>query len=88
MEGALRDRLLAIKRGEVPLHEVLAEAEAMVPDLERAREASTLPKRPDVARADAVVRRVGEEIARRWILSVPGCFGKDATLPPEAAWSE
>jgi hypothetical protein len=79
---------LAIKQGRVALEEVLAEAEAMAPDLEKAREASRLPARPDVARADAVLRRIGEEIARRWAAGMEGPFGKDAPTPPEVVWSE
>jgi len=47
-----------------------------------------LPKRPDVARADALLRRIGEEIARRWVASAPGPFGTDAPRPPEVTWSE
>ena len=86
--GELRTRLLAIKKGEVQLDDVLAEAEAMAPELERARDASKLPKRPDVARADALLRRIGEEIARRWVASAPGPFGTDAPRPPEVTWSE
>jgi predicted nucleotidyltransferase len=88
VEGPLRERLLAIKKGEVELAGVLAEADAMAPALERARDESRLPKRPDVARADALLRRVGEEIARRWVNQVEGPFGKDALKPPEVAWSE
>ncbi|HVJ90387.1 MAG TPA: nucleotidyltransferase domain-containing protein, partial [Labilithrix sp.] len=88
VEGALRDRLLAIKKGEVSLDDVLAEAEAMAPELERARDASKLPRRPDVVRADALLRRIGEELAKRWGLRAPGPFGADAPAPPEVAWSE
>ena len=40
VEGDLRARLLAIKNGEVSLEQVLAEAEAMAPELERARDDS------------------------------------------------
>jgi hypothetical protein len=87
-EGALRDRLLAIKKGQVSLEDVLAEAEAMAPDLERARDESNLPRRPDVARADALLRRTGEEIARRWVTGVPGPLGDNAPRPPEVTWSE
>jgi hypothetical protein len=87
-EGELRNRLLAIKRGEVSLDEVLAQAEAMAPDLERARDGSKLPKRPDVARADALLRRVGEELARRWASGATGPLGTDAPSPPEVTWSE
>jgi hypothetical protein len=86
--GALRARLLSIKKGDVSLDAVLAEAESMAPELERARDESRLPKRPDVVRADALLRRVGEELARRWVAGVPGPLGKDAPSPPEVVWSE
>jgi hypothetical protein len=86
--GALRERLLAIKHGEVSLEDVLAEAESMAPELERARDASRLPKRPDVVRADALARRIGEEIARRFVLGAPGPFGQDAPEPPVVQWNE
>jgi hypothetical protein len=86
--GALRERLLAIKRGDVSLEDVLAEAESMAPDLERARDESRLPKRPDVGRADALARRIGEEIARRFVVAAPGPFGQDAPEPPVAQWNE
>lgn len=88
VEGALRTRLLAIKKGAVALDEVLAEAEAMGPELERARKDSPLPKRPDVVRADALLRRVGAELARRWASAAPGPHGRDAPPPPEVVWSE
>jgi hypothetical protein len=86
VEGALRERLLAIKRGQVPLESVLAEAESMAPDLERAKEESKLPRRPDVARADALLRRIGGELARRWARGDTGPFGQDAPNPPEVVW--
>jgi hypothetical protein len=88
VDGPLRERLFAIKRGDVSLDEVLAEAEGMAPELERARDASTLPQRPDVARADALLRRIGEELARRWATGAPGPLGKSAPPPPEATWNE
>lgn len=88
VEGDLHARLLAIKKGEVSLAAVLTEAEAMAPDLERARDASGLPKRPDVTRADTLLRRIGEELARRWVSSAPGPFGNGAPKPPEVTWSE
>lgn len=88
VEGELRTRLLAIKNGEVSIADVVAEAEAMAPALERARDASRLPARPDIIRADALLRRIGEEAARRWIERVPGPFGRDAPPAPEVAWSE
>jgi len=88
MEGALRERLLAIKRGEVALADVLAEAEAMAPDLERAKNESKLPRRPDVVHADALLRRIGEELARRWAAGGAGPFASGAPSPPEVVWSE
>jgi hypothetical protein len=87
-EGALRERLLDIKKGRVPIDDVLAEAERMAPELERARDASPLPARPDVARADALLRKVGAELARRWVSETPGPYGKDAPEPAEVTWSE
>jgi hypothetical protein len=80
--GAHRERLLQIKRGEVALDEVLAEAESLVPGLEAARDASPLPERPDYARADRLLRRAGAELARRSVLQLPGPLGADAPPPP------
>jgi predicted nucleotidyltransferase len=88
VSGALRERLLAIKRGEVPLHEVLVEAEAMTPALEEAHRTTRLPERPDASRAHALLVRVGREVARRSVLAVPGPFGADAPEPPAATWSD
>lgn len=85
--GPLRERLLAIKRGEVPLADVISEAEAMSEELERARDASVLPRRPDVVRADALLRRIHEEVARRWVTRAPGFLGLDAPPPPEVEWN-
>lgn len=83
-----RERLLAIKRGEVSLADVLAEAEALAPALEEARNTSKLPKHPDVARIDALLRKISEELARRWIGREKGPFGADAPEPPVAEWQD
>ena len=88
MTGEARTRLLAIKRGEVALADVLSEAEALAPELERARDGSRLPKRPDVRRADALMRAIAVEIARRSVLGEPGPLGKDAPPAPEVEWNE
>lgn len=87
VDGPLRERLLAIKRGEVPLADVLAEAEGMAAELEKARDASRLPLRPDVARADALLRRIAAELARRHVEGAPGPLGRDAPAVPEVAWA-
>lgn len=82
MTGPVRERLLEIKRGTVALDAVLREAEGLVPALEAARDATPLPRRPDLTRADAILRRISEELARRWVQKVPGPFGANAPQPP------
>ncbi|MGE6763782.1 DNA polymerase beta superfamily protein [Corallococcus interemptor] len=80
--GALKARLLDIKGGQVPLEDVLRDAEAMAPALEAAHRESRLPEHPDYARADRLLRRVGEEVARRWVSKTPGPLGRDAPEAP------
>ncbi|NNB88092.1 UDP-phosphate N-acetylglucosaminyl 1-phosphate transferase [Corallococcus exiguus] len=80
--GALKARLLDIKGGQVPLEDVLRDAEAMAPALEVAHRESQLPEHPDYARADQLLRRVGDEVARRWVLKTPGPLGRDAPEAP------
>lgn len=84
VSGPLRDRLHDIKRGEVPLDDVVALAESMMPALEHARETSRLPVRPNVAAADRVLRRIRKESAQRHFSGAPGAFGVDAPPMPEA----
>ncbi|HEY8143101.1 MAG TPA: nucleotidyltransferase domain-containing protein [Kofleriaceae bacterium] len=84
----LRSRLLAIKGGEVPLGEVLDEADGLAGELEAARQATGLPARADVERVDALLRRVRAEAARRWVERAPGPFGREAPPAPEARWEE
>lgn len=86
--GDLRDQLLAIKRGAVPLDQTLAAAEALTPELEEARLATRLPPHPDVARAEALLRRVREEVARRHLAGAAGPLGRDAPPAPVASWDE
>ncbi|MBT9558882.1 MAG: nucleotidyltransferase domain-containing protein [Myxococcales bacterium] len=84
--GEFRERLLAIKRGDVALHDVLTQAEALTPELDELRRTTVLPKTPDVSRADLLARRIGKEAARRWSLGAPGPLGRDATEPPDVQW--
>lgn len=86
--GALKARLLDIKAGRVPLEDVLRDAEALAPDLEAAHRESRLPEHPDYERADRLLRRVGEELARRWVLKEPGPLGRDAPEAPAMAWRD
>ena len=86
--GAVRERLLAIKRGLVPLDDVLREAEALTLDLENARRTSVVPAKPDVIRADRLLRRIREESARRWATGAPGPLGRDAPPVPDIDWEE
>jgi hypothetical protein len=81
--GAFRDLLLSIKKGQISLDETLREAEARARELEEARKESKLPPHPDVTRADALLCRIGEEVARRALAGEPGPFGRDAPPRPE-----
>lgn len=56
-EGPLRTRLLAIKRGEVALDEVLAEARALARRMEEVAERSPLPAEPRREVAERLLRR-------------------------------
>jgi hypothetical protein len=88
MKGAMRARLMDIKTGRVPLEDVLRDAEAMAPELEAAHRESRLPEHPDYARADQLLRRVGSEVARRWVTQEPGPLGKDAPEAPALEWRD
>lgn len=85
---SLRPTLLAIKRGEVPMPDVMALARELTPRLEAAREASPLPKHADVALAERVLRSVRAEAARRAVSQAPGPWGADAPSPPEARFDD
>jgi hypothetical protein len=85
MKGAVRARLLEVKAGRVDLDAVLTEAERLMPDLEAARDATRLPPRPDLARADRLLRRIADEVAHRWLDRAPGPLGRDAPPPPASA---
>ena len=61
--------------GEVPLEEVLQDAEALAPELEAARDKSPLPEHPDYARADRLLRRAGEELRPSLDLEGAGPLG-------------
>jgi hypothetical protein len=56
LEGAVRAELLAIKRGEMALEEVLARAEDLSRDLDDAHRTTKLPEHPDLARAGDELR--------------------------------
>jgi hypothetical protein len=88
VSDALRPTLIAIKRGEVPTPDVMALARSLTPKLEAARQASALPRHPDVARADRVLRAVRAEAARRAVEHEPGAWGADASPPPEARYDD
>ena len=80
--GELRDRLLEIKGGNVPLEQALAWTDAVADELEAARADSVLAEQPDFARADALLLQAREEAARRWIAAGPGPWGSDAPPVP------
>lgn len=80
--GELRDKLLAIKAGEVPLEDALAWTEAVAAELEAAKAASVLPEKPDYARANAILLAGRETAARRWLDETQGPWGSDAAPLP------
>ncbi|HEX4453764.1 MAG TPA: nucleotidyltransferase domain-containing protein [Kofleriaceae bacterium] len=80
----IRPLLRAIKAGQLAMADVMAHARALTPALEAAREASPLPRYPDVARADRVLREARLEAARRWIAGESNAWGTNAAAPPEA----
>jgi hypothetical protein len=83
-----RPALLAIKQGLVPLPEVLRQAEALTEGMEEALRNSPLPRDADVARVDAMLRRVGGEAARRFVSGAPGPYGGAGVVPPPATWED
>lgn len=65
--GELRGELLSVKRGEVPLDEVLTRADELAAEMERAYESTALPEEPDYEAAHAFLLRCREHAAREWI---------------------
>lgn len=84
----LRPTLIAIKRGEVPMPDVMALARTLTPRLEEARKASPLPRWPDVVAAERVLRTARAEAARRAVQGEAGPWGADAPAPPEARFDD
>jgi hypothetical protein len=88
VSDAIRPTLVAIKRGEVPMTDVMALARELTPKLELARQTSTLPRHPEIGRAERILRAARDEAARRWLDRVPGPWGADAPPPPEAKFDD
>jgi hypothetical protein len=88
VSDAIRPTLLAIKRGELPMPDVMALARELTPKLEAARQTSPLPRYPDVTIADRVLRAARDEAARRWVMREPGPWGASAPEPPEARYDD
>lgn len=84
----LRPTLLAIKRGELPITEVMELARTLTPQLEAARQTSPLPRHPDVAAAERALRAIRAEVARRAIERVDDPWGSRAPAPPVARIDE
>jgi predicted nucleotidyltransferase len=83
MSGEFREVLLAIKSGQVDLHETLRQAEEMTAVLEAAHKATRLPGEPDYALADQALRNIQLEIARRHVVGADTVFGlRVAPFPP------
>ncbi len=88
VEGPLRERLLAIKRGEISLETSIAWTEDMASELEDARAHTVLPARPDLGVADALLREARTEAARRWFAGTEGPWGRDVIPPPPPAHAQ
>ncbi len=83
-----RSTLMAIKQGDVSLADVIREAEELTPALEAARHATSLPAKPDVQRADRLLRRLRQESARRWFIDDGNPWCEASSTPPEAEWEQ
>jgi hypothetical protein len=88
VSDSLRPTLVAIKRGEVPMPDVMALARELTPKLEIARQGSPLPRHPDVARADHVLKAARDAAARRWLHQESGPWGARAPSAPEARFDD
>lgn len=88
VSDARRPTLLAIKRGELPMTEVIALARTLTPELEAARAASPLPVTGDLEAAERVLRFARAEAARRALAGAPGPWGADAPAPPIARYDD
>jgi hypothetical protein len=84
----IRPTLISIKKGEVPMPDVMALARELTPKLEAARQTSPLPRHPDVARAEKVLRAIRSGAARRWAERSDDAWGACAAEPPEARFDE
>jgi RNA repair pathway DNA polymerase beta family len=85
---AIRPTLLAIKRGELAMAEVMTLARALTPRLEAARQTSRLPGHANIGGAERVLRAVRDEASRRWLAQTPGPWGADAPAAPEAKFDD
>lgn len=88
VSDSLRPTLIAIKRGEVAMTDVMALARELTPKLEIARQGSPLPRHPDVALAERVLRTVRDVAARRWLSRDSGSWGANAPTAPEARFDD
>lgn len=84
----IRPTLVAIKRGELAMPDVMELARELTPKLELARQTSPLPNHADIGGAERVLRAVRDEAARRWLDRVPGPWGAGAPPAPEARFDD
>jgi predicted nucleotidyltransferase len=85
--GPLRDELLAVKRGEVALAQILASADGLAAELERAHESSALPEQPDFRAAHEFILHCREVAARDHLAAVrsPRVEGVSQEVTPAEA---
>lgn len=87
VEGELRDKLVEIKSGAVPLATALAWTEEAAAGLDEARDHSVLPEIPDYAAADALMLRARSWAAQAWLDQTEGPWGRDAAPVPSSTES-
>ncbi|HTL33709.1 MAG TPA: nucleotidyltransferase domain-containing protein [Kofleriaceae bacterium] len=84
----IRPTLIDIKKGKVPMADVIVLARDLTPRLEAARQTSPLPRHPDVALAEKMLRDARAEAARRSVLRTDDAWGTHAAPPPEARFDD
>lgn len=63
----LKARLMAIKKGEVPIEETMAEARALGDVLMQAADKSVIPETPDYDKANEILVAARRRQAKRWV---------------------
>jgi len=63
VKGEIREELLLIKKGEVPIEDTIEKAHDLAKEFEKAYEVTKLPPEPDYEKADKLLRKCREQMA-------------------------